>query len=56
MSKIVGDENLRLQRENGTEHDQFTVALLFQELTVVQVPKDLSKLFHRYLCLPHCIM
>ena len=35
-----------MQREDGNEHDQFAVALLFQERTVGHVPKDLRK----YMC------
>ena len=50
----VGDENLELVPEEDNEHDDFAVAIKFEDHIVEHVPKNLSKIMNRFTKIPCC--
>ena len=50
----VGDENLELVPEEDNEHDDFAVAIKFEDRIVGHVPKNLSKIKNRFTKIPSC--
>lgn len=50
----VGDENLELVPEEDNEHDDFAVAIKFEDRIVGHVPKNLSKIMNRFTKIPSC--
>ena len=50
----VGDENLELVLEEDNEHDDFAVAIKFEDRIVGHVPKNLSKIMNRFTKIPSC--
>ena len=50
----VGDKNLELVPEEGNEHDDFAVAIKFEDHIVGHVPKNLSKIMNRFTKIPSC--
>ena len=45
----VGDENLYLEPEDGSEYDKNSLAVVIVEKTGGHIPKKLSKTFKRFL-------
>ena len=50
----VGNENLELVPEEDNEHDDFAVAIKFEDRIVGHVPKSLSKIMNRFAKIPSC--
>ena len=50
----VGDKNLELVPEEDNEHDNFAVAIKFEDRIVEHVPKNLSKIMNRFTKIPSC--
>ena len=50
----VGDENLDLVPEEDNKHDDFAVAIKFEDRIVGHVPKNLSKIMSRFTKIPSC--
>ena len=50
----VGDKNLELVPKEDNEHDDFTVAIKFEDRIVGHVPKNLSKIMNRFTKIPSC--
>ena len=49
----AGDKNFCLKSENENQHDKFAVAIVLEEQIVGHVPKNLSKIFHRFMKIPN---
>ena len=50
----VGDENLELVPDKDNEHDDFAVAIKFEDRIVGHVPKNLSNIMNRFTKIPSC--
>ena len=50
----VGHENLELMPEEDNEHDDFAVAIKFEDRIVGHVPKNLSKIMNRFTKIASC--
>ena len=50
----VGDENLYLEPEDGNEYDKNAVAVIIYGKNGGHIPKNLWKIFKRFLTLPNC--
>ena len=50
----VGDENLELVPEEDYEHDDFVVAIEFEDRIVGHVPKNLSKIMNSFTKIASC--
>ena len=50
----AGDENLELVSKEDNEHDDFSVAIKFEDLIVGHVTKNLSKIMNRFTKIPSC--
>ena len=50
----VGDENLELVPEEDNEHNDFAVAIKFEDRIAGHVPKSPSKIMNRFTNIPSC--
>ena len=50
----LGDENLELVPEEDNKHDDFAVAIKFEDRIVRHIPKNLSKIMNRFTKIPSC--
>ena len=52
----VGDENLELVPKEDNEHDDFAVAIKFEDRIVGHIPKNLSKIMNRFTKILSCLL